>query len=56
VLGKHDLRLFVLSGFLLNITPGPDTLYVVGRSSIQGRRAGTIAAQGGIRLALAHEH
>jgi threonine/homoserine/homoserine lactone efflux protein len=36
VFGAHDLWLFVLSGFLLNITPGPDTLYIVGRSSAQG--------------------
>lgn len=42
--GTHDLWLFVLSGFLLNITPGPDTLYIVGRSSTQGGRAGAIAA------------
>jgi hypothetical protein len=29
--GTHDLWLFVLSSLLLNITPGPDTLYIVGR-------------------------
>ncbi len=44
--GTHDLWLFVLSGFLLNITPGPDTLYIVGRGSTQGLRAGSIAALG----------
>src|ERR1700685_4839970 len=46
VLVTHDLWLFVLSGFLLNITPGPDTLYIVGRSSTQGWRAGAVAALG----------
>jgi threonine/homoserine/homoserine lactone efflux protein len=46
VLGTHDLWLFVLSGFLLNITPGPDTLYIVGRSSAQGWPAGAVAALG----------
>jgi threonine/homoserine/homoserine lactone efflux protein len=46
VFGTHDLWLFVLSGLLLNITPGPDTLYIVGRSSDQGPRAGTVAALG----------
>ena len=46
VFGTHDLWLFVLSGWLLNITPGPDTLYIVGRSSTQGWRAGAIAALG----------
>src|SRR5580692_5717109 len=44
--GTHDLWLFVLSGLLLNVTPGPDTLYIVGRSSAQGARAGTVAALG----------
>lgn len=46
MLGTHDLWLFVLSGFLLNITPGPDTLYIVGRSSTQGWPAGAVAALG----------
>jgi threonine/homoserine/homoserine lactone efflux protein len=32
--------LFVISGLLLNITPGQDTLYIVTRSVAQGRRAG----------------
>lgn len=44
--GVHDLALFVLSGLLLNITPGPDTLYIVGRSTTQGLRAGALAALG----------
>jgi threonine/homoserine/homoserine lactone efflux protein len=44
--GTHDLWLFVLSGLLLNITPGPDTLYIIGRSSTQGWRAGAVAALG----------
>jgi threonine/homoserine/homoserine lactone efflux protein len=42
--GTHDLWLFVLSGLLLNLTPGPDTLYIVSRSSTQGWRAGAVAA------------
>jgi len=46
MLGTHDLWLFVLSGLLLNITPGPDTLYIIGRSSTQGWRAGAVAALG----------
>jgi threonine/homoserine/homoserine lactone efflux protein len=44
--GIHDLWLFVLAGLLLNITPGPDTLYIVGRSTTQGFRAGVLAALG----------
>jgi threonine/homoserine/homoserine lactone efflux protein len=54
VFGIHDLWLFVLSGLLLNITPGPDTLYIVGRSSAQGWRAGAIAALGIGSGALVH--
>jgi len=46
MLGIHDLALFVLSGLLLNITPGPDSLYIVGRSASQGWRAGATAAFG----------
>ena len=52
--GIHDLWLFVLSGLLLNITPGPDTLYIVGRSSTQGWRAGAVAALGIGSGALVH--
>lgn len=52
--GTHDLWLFVLSGLLLNITPGPDTLYIVGRSSSQGPRAGAVAALGIGAGALVH--
>jgi threonine/homoserine/homoserine lactone efflux protein len=44
--GTHDLALFVISGLLLNLTPGPDTLYIVGRSTTQGWRAGVVAALG----------
>jgi len=44
--GTQDLLLFVFSALLLNITPGPDTLYIVGRSSTQGLKAGVTAALG----------
>lgn len=46
MLGTHDLPIFVLSGLLLNITPGADSLYIVARSASQGRRAGIAAALG----------
>jgi threonine/homoserine/homoserine lactone efflux protein len=46
MLGTHDLALFVISGLLLNFTPGADTLYIVGRSTLQGTRAGAVAALG----------
>src|SRR3954469_18972371 len=44
--GVHDLALFVVAGLLLNISPGPDTLYIAGRSATQGFRAGAVAALG----------
>jgi threonine/homoserine/homoserine lactone efflux protein len=40
MLGTQHLWLFVVSGLLLNITPGQDTLYIVTRSVAQGRAAG----------------
>ncbi len=46
MLGIHSLPLFVLSGLLLNITPGPDTAYIVGRSVQIGWRGGAAAALG----------
>jgi threonine/homoserine/homoserine lactone efflux protein len=46
MLGTHDLWLFVLSGLLLNITPGPDTLYILGRTSTLGLQGGVVAALG----------
>ena len=42
--GVHDLALFVVAGLLLNVSPGPDTLYIAGRSATQGFRAGAKAA------------
>jgi threonine/homoserine/homoserine lactone efflux protein len=54
VFGTHDLWLFVLSALLLNITPGPDTLYILGRSTSQGWPAGAVAAFGIGAGALVH--
>jgi threonine/homoserine/homoserine lactone efflux protein len=44
--GTHDLPLFALSVLLLAITPGPDTFYIVGRSTAQGWGHGAIAVLG----------
>ncbi len=44
--GIHHFWLFLASGLLLNLTPGPDTLYILGRSAAQGRRAGIESAFG----------
>jgi threonine/homoserine/homoserine lactone efflux protein len=46
MLGIHGLWLFILSGLLLNVTPGPDTAYIIGRSVQLGWRGGAAAALG----------
>jgi threonine/homoserine/homoserine lactone efflux protein len=45
-LGIQDIALFIAAGLLLNITPGPDTAYIVGRSVQLGWRGGVAAAFG----------
>ena len=44
--GIHDLALFIISGFLLNLTPGPDSILIMSRSAANGWRAGSVAAFG----------
>lgn len=44
--GIHDFTLFLAAGILLNLTPGPDTVYILGRSVAHGRRAGVASALG----------
>ena len=44
--GTQHLWLFVVSGLLLNITPGPDSLFIMARSAAQGWRAGLVACWG----------
>ena len=45
-LGVHDLPLFAAAALLLNVTPGPDMLFVAGCAAARGRRAGVQAALG----------
>jgi threonine/homoserine/homoserine lactone efflux protein len=42
----QHLLLFIAAGWLLNLTPGPDVLYIVTNSLRNGARAGVIAALG----------
>jgi RhtB (resistance to homoserine/threonine) family protein len=44
--GIIHFEFFLVAVFLLNITPGPDTAYIVGRSVAQGRGAGLMSALG----------
>ena len=46
MLGIHDYWLFVVSGVLLNLTPGQDTFYILGRSLAEGTRSGVASALG----------
>lgn len=44
--GIHDFGVFITACLLLNLTPGPDTFYILGRSMAQGRAAGVASALG----------
>ncbi|HKX44465.1 MAG TPA: LysE family translocator [Burkholderiaceae bacterium] len=46
MLGIHDLPLFLTAALLVNLTPGPDMLFVIGSSAAHGRRVGLYAALG----------
>jgi len=46
VLGIHGYLLFLLTGVMLNLAPGQDTLFIIGRSLTGGRRFGVAAAFG----------
>jgi len=45
-MGIENLAIFIGTGILLNLYPGPDTFYIIGRSLSQGRGAGICAALG----------
>lgn len=42
----HQLMLFMVAGWLLNLTPGPDVLYIVTHALRSGARAGIVAGLG----------
>ena len=50
----HDLWLFLSASFLLWITPGPDTMYILARTISQGRVAGLLSVFGVSAGILAH--
>lgn len=52
--GIHDFPFFISACLLLNLTPGPDTFYILGRSMAQGRAAGVASALGIGTGALVH--
>ena len=44
--GIENFYSFLLAGIILNITPGQDTMYILGRSISQGRKAGVLSVLG----------
>jgi threonine/homoserine/homoserine lactone efflux protein len=44
--GIENFILFLTTGLLINLYPGPDTMYIVARSMSQGRLAGVFAVLG----------
>ncbi|OZG72817.1 homoserine lactone transporter [Hahella sp. CCB-MM4] len=46
MLGIEDLWFFLTASIILWITPGPDTMYILGRTISQGRTAGVVSVLG----------
>lgn len=44
--GTQNFFVFLLAGIALNLVPGQDTLYIIGRSITQGRVAGMVSVLG----------
>lgn len=44
--GIIHFEVFLLTGILLNLTPGNDTIFILSRSLAQGRKAGIVSALG----------
>lgn len=42
----HNIALFMLASVTLNLTPGPDMMYVITRSVGEGKKAGIVSALG----------
>ncbi|MCM3737188.1 LysE family translocator [Bacillus cytotoxicus] len=52
--GIINYEVFLVTGILLNLIPGADTMYIVGRSISQGRKAGVYSVFGIITGSLIH--
>ena len=44
--GIHSFGSYLLAAIVLNLTPGNDTIFILGRSIASGRKAGAVAALG----------
>jgi threonine/homoserine/homoserine lactone efflux protein len=54
MLDSRSFAVFMLATVAMNVSPGPDTLYVLARTLGQGRRAGVVSVLGGSTGRLAH--
>ena len=52
--GIQNFSLFLISCILLNLTPGQDTMFIIGRGIAQGRKAGIISVLGIMSGVLIH--
>nr|WP_154894229.1 LysE family translocator [Paenibacillus xylanexedens] len=52
--GIINYEVFLLTGILLNLIPGADTMYIVGRSMSHGRKAGVYSVFGIISGSIIH--
>ena len=46
IIEPQQLLVFIAAGWLLNLTPGPDVLYIVSNALRSGARAGLVAGLG----------
>jgi threonine/homoserine/homoserine lactone efflux protein len=54
MLGIENFGLFLVTGILLNITPGNDTIYILSRTITQGKKAGILSVLGIVTGATMH--
>ncbi|NDI34923.1 LysE family translocator [Chengkuizengella sediminis] len=52
--GIINYEVFLISGILLNLIPGTDTMYIIGRSISQGKKAGIYSVLGIISGSIVH--
>lgn len=52
--GIINFEAFLLAGLIINLTPGADTMYILGRSVSQGKKAGILSALGISTGAIVH--
>jgi len=54
MLDIQNFPLFLISCIMLNLTPGQDTMYIIGRSVAQGKKSGILSALGIMSGVLIH--